>query len=96
MDNIDTENNINKNNNESIKLDKELKRKQYLKEYREKNKEKIKNYESKKYGEKQYERIKKSVSKNSQILKIIKEAVKLNKIFLEDEDKFNQLKLLLK
>ncbi len=92
MDQIDTE----KKNNDNIKLDKEIKRKEYQKEYREKNKEKIKNYESKKYSEKQYERIKKSVSKNSQILKIIKEAIKLNKIFLEDEDKFNQLKVLLK
>ena len=99
MDKNDIENKVEINEN-NIKLDKELKRKEYMKqyqkEYREKNKEKIKNYESKKYNEKHNERVKKHIKKNTQILKIIKESFKLNLLTINDEEKFNQLKTLLK
>ena len=96
MDQIDIQN---KNNNIE-ELDKILKRKEYMKqyqkEYREKNKEKINNYESKKYNEKHNERVKKHIKKNGQILKLIKESFKLNLLTINDEEKFNQLKTLLK
>jgi hypothetical protein len=83
-------------NNETINEDdKILKKREYQKQYREKNKEKIKNYESKKYNDKHNERVKKHVKKNAKILKIIKEAFKLNKLVIDDEIKFNELKELL-
>lgn len=86
-------------NEETEKLNKELRRKEYLKqyhkEYREKNKEKIKNYESKKYNDKHNERVKKHIKKNGQILKLIKESFKLNLLTINDEERFNQLKTLL-
>jgi hypothetical protein len=86
----------NENTNDIIdENDKILKRKEYMKEYREKNKEKLKSYESKKYNEKHNERVKKYVKKNAKVLKIIKEAFKLNKLIIEDEVKFNELKELL-
>ena len=46
-------------------LDKIIKRKEYMKQYREKNKEKIKNYESKKPSKVQTERVKKCITKNN-------------------------------
>jgi hypothetical protein len=94
MDQINIENKQNENEDKKLKRKEYLK--QYQKEYREKNKEKINNYESKKYNEKHNERVKKHVKKNGQILKLIKESFKLNLLTINDEEKFNQLKTLLK
>jgi len=67
-----------------------------MKQYREKNKEKIKNYESKKPSKVQTERVKKCNIRNIEILKIIKKAYKNNILLIEDIEEFNKLKLLIK
>jgi hypothetical protein len=85
------------------KDDKILKRKEYLKEYqksyqkqyKEKNKDKIKNYESNKYSKDKNEKYKKYVKKNSEILKLIKQAYSDNNLIINDENIFSKLKELL-
>ncbi len=81
---------------DNIELDKIIKRKEYMKQYREKNKEKIKNYESKKPSKVQTERVKKCITKNNEILKIIKNAYLNKTLIIQDEEEFNKLKLLIK
>jgi len=82
-------------NNTQNEIDKKLKRKEYQKQYREQNKEKIKNYESRKPSQIQTERVKKCITKNNQILKIIKKAIKNNTLIITDEEEFNNLKTIL-
>jgi len=85
--------------NPQNEIDKKLKHKKYQKEYqkqyRELNKDKIKNYESKKPSKIQTERVKKCVTKNSQILKIIKKAISENTLMITNEEDFNNLKIVL-
>jgi hypothetical protein len=88
---------INNQQNNNITQDKEkiLKRKQYLKEYKEKNKDKIKNYESNKYTKERNEKHKLYVKKNAEILKLLKQAYLNNEIIINNETILKKLKELL-
>ena len=84
------------NNNLLNKDEKILKRKQYLKDYKEKNKDKIKNYESNQYTKEKNEKHKKYIKKNNEILKLLKEAYFNNDLIINNETIFIKLKELLK